>query len=381
MRLKKIPMKRAAQSDEGEPARRKAGSTIADVARLAGVSTATAGRVLGGYGYSSVVKKDKVLAAAKELGYRPNLLARSLITGRTKTIGVVAGDIQSPFYSTILRGISDVAESRGIGVLITNSDESREREVKSVRILLEKQVDGLILSPCSLSGGEHLDAVVASNTPVVQIDRQARGLKGDFVGVSNRASAREAISRLLALGHRRIGVVGELRHSRISIAKFVERLCDQIIDTSLLDPSWQRLHGYIDAHQEAGVPVDAELVRPADSYSVEAAAIQANSLLSQRNRPTALFTTDGLMTAGVMAAISSAGIMIPRDLSLICFDDLDWMAFMPPGIDAIAQPRGAMGEAAARMLLDRIEGKDMPFRRLIMSPHLVERGSAAAPFR
>src|SRR5258708_36260677 len=117
--------------------------TIIEVARSAGVSTATAGRVLGGYGYASGDIKYRVREAAEALGYRPNRLAKSLITGKTQTIGVVAGDIESPFYASVLRGIGDVARGEGFGVIVTNSDEEPALEREAVQLLLEKQVDGL----------------------------------------------------------------------------------------------------------------------------------------------------------------------------------------------------------------------------------------------
>ncbi|RDE08888.1 LacI family DNA-binding transcriptional regulator [Pelagibacterium lacus] len=357
--------------------KRKSGATIADVARLAGVSTATAGRVLGDYGYSSGEKREKVLAAAKSLGYRPNLLARSLITGRTRTIGVVAGDIQSPFYASILRGISDVAERHGIGLIITNSDENLDHEVRSVQLLLEKQVDGMILSPCRPDGGEHLNSALALGIPIVQIDRQVTDLEADFVGVDNRAGAREAIARLLHLGHRRIGMIGELEHPEWTIADFVAQTAAGHMASEALFPSWQRLHGYIEAHMEAGLAVDPLLVRQAGSYSAEAAERQIQILLSAE-RPTAIFTADGLMTAGTMAALGAARISIPAELSIICFDDLDWMGFTQPGIDAVVQPRGAMGEAAAQLLLDRIGGKSEPARRIILGTRIISRGSVVA---
>ena len=132
---------------------------IADVARAAGVSTATAGRVLGGYGYTSDDKKENVLKAAQALGYRPNALARSLITGKTRTLGVVAGDIQNPFYASVLRGISNVAEANGFGLLITNSDELQSREVHSVELLAQKQVDA-VKAPDRIGDIVAIEAVV-----------------------------------------------------------------------------------------------------------------------------------------------------------------------------------------------------------------------------
>ncbi len=351
-------------------------ATITDVARLAGVSTATAGRVLGGYGYSSSEKREKVLKAAEELGYRPNQLARSLITGRTRTIGFVAGDIQSPFYAKILRGVSDVAGDRDFGLLITNSDETVAEEMHAVRLLHEKQVDGMVVSPCDTLGADHLRAA-AEAMPLVLIDREVAGLDVDTVGVDNVGAARGGVARLIAAGHRRIGMVAELLAGQPDgIAAFLDAVRGGTRpDPVALYPSWQRLLGYIDAHDAAGIAVDPGLIAQVGSYSAEAAEPQVLRLLDAPERPTALFTADGVMTAATMAAIGARGLSIPQDISLVGFDDLDWMSFVSPGIDAVAQPRRQLGKAAANMLIERIEGLEVAPRRLKLAARQVQRGS------
>ncbi|MFC3181398.1 LacI family DNA-binding transcriptional regulator [Cypionkella sinensis] len=356
-------------------------ATIADVARLAGVSTATAGRVLGGYGYTSGSKKDQVMKAAEKLGYRPNALARSLITGKTRTIGVVAGDIRNPFYAFVLRGISNVAEKEGFGLLITNSDEDLQQETRAVDLLVEKQVDGLIVSPCDTRDAAHLRALHASGIPLVLIDRAVEALEVDRVGTANVAAARDAVQRLIQTGHRRIGLIAELvEEAEGGVASFIARAqAGEPVESAALYPSWQRLLGYVQAHLVARVPLDPALVRRAGEYSAQAAEHACLSLLSAENRPTALFTTDGTMSEGAMAAIAKLGLTIPGQLSMIGFDDLDWMAFLPPGITTVAQPRMAMGEAATRMLLEQIAGAEIPPRTLLMPAQLIERGSVGKP--
>jgi len=354
-------------------------ATIADVARAAGVSTATAGRVLGGYGYTSDEKKDQVLKAAQRLGYRPNALARSLITGKTNTLGVVAGDIQNPFHASVLRGISNVAEAQGFGLLITNTDENRLKEVRSVELLARNQVDGMIVTPSDTRHARHLHNLRSMGVPLVLIDRAVAGLKVDRVGTDNIAAAQTAVQRLIAEGHRRIGIVAELVEDQgDDLPLFLARaMAGDPVESDLLYPSWQRLLGYIRAHRIASVPVDPALVLGVGSYSAPAAEARVAALLSGAQRPTALFTTDGTMSEGVMRAITALNLTIPGDLSLVCFDDLDWMSFLRPGITTMAQPRLAMGEAAANMLLDRIAGEDVPPRTLLMPAELVERGSVA----
>jgi len=353
--------------------------TIIEVARRAGVSTATAGRVLGGYGYASEEIKEKVRAVAEELGYRPNLLARGLITGKTQTIGVVAGDIESPFYASILRGIADVARNKGFGVIVTDSDEVFQRERDAVQLLMEKQVDGIIVAPCDLESSRHLHDALDAHCPVVQIDRFVQGLRADSVTLDNRGAAREAVQILLRGGHRRIGIVAELEQSPFGdLRTFIGMSSFSSVERGTLFPSWQRLLGYLEAHAEAGVPVDERLVRRVGAYSSAAAREETLDLLRAGNAPTALFTADGLMSAGVMGAISTLGIELPRELSLICFDDLDWMSFLRPSITAIAQPLNEMGRAAARLILARIGGDDTPIEQLVLAPRIRMRDSVTS---
>jgi LacI family transcriptional regulator len=356
--------------------------TIIQVAERAGVSTATAGRVLGGYGYSSDVVRDRVQAAAEALGYRPNGLARGLITGKTQTIGVVAGDISSDFYASAMRGIADVARGEGVGAILTNSDENLDREREAVQLLLEKRVDGLIVSPCALDDSRHLRAAVAAQCPVVQIDRVAEGLLADSVTADNRGAARECVSRLLAAGHTRVAFVAELESTSFGdVPQFAAAAASSSLEPQRLYPSWQRLLGYLDAHRDAGISIDLALVIRVGAYSVDAAKSAVLELLQrdEPGRPTALFAGDGMMSTGAMAAISELDIGIPEDLSFVCFDDLDWMSFVGTGITAVVQPVHQMGTLAANFLLARIGGDTSEYRHVVLPAHLAERGSIASP--
>ena len=354
--------------------------TIAEVAKLAGVSTATAGRALGGYGYSSDEIRNRVRQSAERLGYRPNLLARGLITGKTKTIGVVAGDLQSPFYASILRGISDAAREEGFGLLVTNSDEVLARELDAVRLLLEKQVDGLIIAPCDTERSEHLHRVAKEGIPIVQLDRMVEGLAAGSVTVNNREASRHAVASLISAGHRRIGIVAELeRWGDGDVASFVTGVTTGTINSHTLFPSWQRLFGDVEAHFAVGLDLDHGLIGRVGTYSLAAARRQSRELLTRPVRPTALFTADGLMSAGAIDAIAKLGISIPEDLSLIGFDDLDWMGFFKPGITAVAQPLTEMGRVTARLMLDSLASGAQPLDHLVLQSSLVWRDSVTPP--
>ncbi len=354
--------------------------TIAEVAKLAGVSTATAGRVLGGYGYTSEEIRRRVRQSAESLNYRPNLLARGLITGKTKTIGVVAGDIQSPFYASILRGIADEARVEGFGVIVTNSDEILSREIDSVRLLLEKQVDGLIVAPCDTERADHLRLAVREGVALVQLDRVVEGLDAGSVSVDNREISRHAVASLIAAGHRRIGILAELERWGVGdVATFVRGVANRTIDPNGLFPSWQRLFGYVEAHLAAGVPVDHDMIGRVGTYSLAAARRRSRELLMSGLPPTALFTADGLMSRGAIDAIAELAIAIPDTISMIGFDDLDWMSFFKPGITAIAQPVAEIGQAAARLMLDSLADGKPPRDHFVLQAALVWRGSVAAP--
>jgi LacI family transcriptional regulator len=200
------------------------------------------------------------------------------------------------------------------------------------------------------------------------------------VATDNIAAAEQAVRHLISAGHRRIGIVAELveDEGEGGLDTFLARaIAGEPVESETLYPSWQRLLGYVRAHRIEGLPIDPRLTMRAGSYSAQAAQALVPSLLSRPEPPTAIFTTDGTMSEGAMRAITELKLTIPSDLSLICFDDLDWMSFLRPGITTISQPRLAMGEAAARMLLERIRGEEIPPRTVLMPAELIERGSVA----
>lgn len=182
-------------------------ATIPDVAREAGVSRSTASRALADYGSVSPETRERVQAAATRLGYRPNQLARSMITGRTHTLGVVVADIQNPFFAGVTRGITDTARAAGYQVLLANTDEDHAQERSAVKMLRDKHVDGVIIAPASPSSTAHLAALREDRCPLVLLDREVPSLSTDTVTVDNRGAAEDAVRRLLEAGHRRIGMV------------------------------------------------------------------------------------------------------------------------------------------------------------------------------
>jgi LacI family transcriptional regulator len=327
--------------------------TIRDVAREAGVSQATAARALAGYGYVSEATRLRVRDAATTIGYRPNAVARSLVSGATKTIGVVVGDIENPFFAGAARGIADVLERDGYTLLLANSDEDLARERRAVEALHARQVDGLAVVPSSGDDGAHLAAILREGRPVVLLDRPISGLAADAVLVDNREGAERAVGHLAALGHRRIGLVGD---------------APGIVSTG------ERIDGYRAALADVGAPALDALVSLGGS-SIDEGHRSALRLLGRRDRPSALFTVNNFMTAGALGAIRELGLRIPGDVALVGFDDLDWTTLVDPPISVIAQPVAELGRTVAERLLERLRGDSGPPRETRLTTRLVIRGS------
>jgi LacI family transcriptional regulator len=346
-----------------QPSARSRRPTIQDVARQAGVSVAATGRALGGYGYVSEDVRGRVNAAAAELGYRPNTLARSMITGRSHTIGVVARDIEHPFFARMLRGIADAARAQDVGVILINSDEDVERERAAVQTLLEKRVDGIIVAPADIDATEHLQSAMDEGTPIVLVDRPVRGLAADLVMTDNLKAAEAAVEYLIKLGHERIAIVASQRPES-----------QREIETRLAE--WTT------------APVDG-LVRPGASpsrvrsgpYRAEWAAAQTLAVLDGPERATAIFAADNDMTLGVMTALRNSALRAPEDVSILAFDDLDWATVVQPPLSVVAQPVYELGTIAAQRLLARIGGDESEPRAVLLNTRLIERESTARLLR
>lgn len=297
-------------------------------------------------------------AAAAKVGYRRNSLARSMITGTTHTIGLVVADIENPFFARAARGIADVAHEAGYEVLLANSDEDPVTERAAVQTLSEKRVDGLIVAPASMDDRPHLRDLLARGTPIVLIDRALPGTEADAVVVDNHVAARRAIDHLVGLGHRRIAL---------------------LTSQGLIHTNQERLAGYIDGLQAAGLPVEDELIRMS-MYTREAAEHEAETVLRLADPATAIFTTDNLMSLGAFEAAQRAGRQVPDDVSIVGFDDLEWTTIVRPQLTVVAQPVYELGATAARQLIARITGDDSPFRLSVLETSFIVRDSTGPPF-
>jgi LacI family transcriptional regulator len=344
-------------------------ASLIEVARLAEVSTATAGRALGGYGKVSERTRERVLAAAAELGYRPNSLARSMVTGSTHTIGVVVTDVANPFFATALRGITDVTSPAGFEVLLANTGGELAAEQRAVTVMSEKRVDGMIVAAARPGEAAHLKHAMSAGVPIVLIDRQVSGVPdADSITVDNDRAAAEAVEHLLELGHRRIGVITEAGDQLARVRSGTRRRG--------LFPSAVRLRGYVTALQAAGLPVDESLVASA-RYDRESAYDAMNRLLDLPEPPSAVLCTDNVLASGAYRAAQDRGLRMPAEVSLIGFDDEPWTTLVRPELTVVEQPTYDLGARAGQHLLDRITAGDTPRRpqHIQLSAKLVARSS------
>ncbi|MBB3352599.1 LacI family DNA-binding transcriptional regulator [Rhizobium lentis] len=333
--------------------------TLIDVARAANVSRATAARALNGYGYVGGDAAERVLAAADRLGYRSNRVAQALRRGQLPLIGFMPGDIQNPFFARIAHDVDVDLRAFRHNLLIASSEEDPEQEVELLESLRSLNVRGFIVAPTSADNKEHLVGLVREGTPLVLIDRALPHLACDSVTVDNEGGAREAVSYLIANGHRRIGLIQD--DSRITTAR-------------------GRLAGYIQALQSHGIEVDESLIIVSRS-TVEYAIDATIRLFSRPSRPTAVFTVDSLMTQGALLGLRSMGLAVPHAVSLVGFDDFNLATFTDPQITVVAQPIAQIGPLAVKLLIQRINGSREPPHREQFPTRLVVRGSVSRPSR
>jgi LacI family transcriptional regulator len=299
--------------------------------------------------------REQVLRAARELDYRPNRVARNLRVRATRTVGVVIPDIVNPFFTAMVRGIEDALQSVDYTLLLGNSDGRAERERLYLDTLRAEGVAGILFVP-SNDQPEAYASLGRSGVPVVAIDRSPVGLDVDLVTVTNEDGAHGAVAHLCAHGWRRVGLVGGPSH--LNVARERER-------------------GYERALREAGMPVDPDLVRRAD-FKEQGGYDAMRSLLGLADRPTAVFVANNLMAMGALHAIGDAGLAIPKDVGIVCFDDVPWGAWLQPPLTVVAQPASELGATAARILIGRLHDPAGPARKVVLPTRLVVRASCGA---
>lgn len=344
---------------------------LIDVAKRAKVSRATAARALGGYGLVTEATRERVMAAAAELNYRVNELARSMRSGRSLTIGVVVADISNSFFNSAIRAIIETASKAGYQILVLNTDDDIERERNAVRVLIEKRVDGLIVVPASQNETEHLVVQSEPEVPVVLLDRRVMSSEIDFVITDDRSAAGAAIRHFVAAGHTRIGLLV----ATASIEKYSVTMPDEVVDTVL-----DRVQGATEALAELGLVAEPGWSRYCHS-SVETAHRATFEILSSSEPPTAILATNEEMALGALAAAEELGLQIGEDLSLIAFDDAPWAVVFRPPLSVVRRPVAKLGATAVELLLKKIEDASYRNSRILDTELVVRRSVAMLPKR
>jgi LacI family transcriptional regulator len=333
-------------------------TTLKDVAQKAGSSVSIVSRVLNLKSVKYRISKEteeRVLQAAHALNYRPNQLARGLRLKKTHTIGLVAPDLANPFFSSIIKTVQTVAHEAGYSLIVCDTDEDPALETEHVNLLRGKGVDGMIVMPVGQKYA-HLEALVTSKVPLVIVDRIFQNLAASSVVVDNYGGAFDAVEYLISHGHSRIAIIQGLPNTYT---------CKE------------RLRGYRDALTRYGIPIDGSLIVGKD-FRKQNGYVETKFLLGRSDRPSAIFSTSDLITIGVLEAVAEEGIEVPRDLSIVAFDDIEPAALFRCPITAVAQPKENIGEFAVKMLIEQLKSPaEQGTRQLVLKPTLVVRDSVA----
>ncbi|WEX07260.1 LacI family DNA-binding transcriptional regulator [Chelativorans sp. AA-79] len=327
--------------------------TIKDVARETGLALSTVSNALAGKSLVKPETRAYVLAAAERLGYRASIVARSLRAQRSFAFGVLIEDVANPSASAFVRGVEDVALGAGYTILLGNTDGDLERQVNAMRALIDRQVDGLVLI------SQHLDdervRELLSRVPAVLVQRRHPRVTLDYVGSDNVGGLNEALRYVWRIGHRRVGfVTGPLMSSSAQ----------------------ERLAAFRATAAELGL-ADTESLIFQGRYSFEMGLTAAGFFSGLREPPSCIFASNDVNAIGLIQGLSERGIQVPRDISVVGLDDIELAAIKAVDLTTIRLEKRAIGAAAARLLLKRIDEPDRAPETLILPTQLVVRGTTA----
>jgi LacI family transcriptional regulator len=332
---------------------------IDDVANKAGVSRATVSRVLNNNPKVDADLREKVLAAAKALGYQPNRTARRLRAQSSNVIGLVISDIQNPYFLSVTRGVEDAASAQQMNLILCNSDEDLDKERMYLHVMEAERVAGLIIVPANSSYGKDLNQLKKAGIPIILLDRAVKSVQVDTLKVDNEHGAFEAVTHLIQLGYRRIATIAGSSH---------------------LSTGSERYQGYRSALESVGIAVDDQLVK-VGNFKTESGYTLANELLNASVPPEAIFIANNLMTLGALRALREREVRVPHDVALVGFDDLPWSGELYSPLTAVAQPTYEIGQEAVRLLLRRLADPQAAYQTVVLQPHLNVRESCGVKIR
>ena len=327
--------------------------TMADVARVAGVSKATVSRVINSHVQVDPLLAEAVRRTVRELNYRPSRVARSLRTRQSRVWALIISDVRNSFFTDMVKGVEEIAYEAGYSLVLCNAEEDPAKEASYLELAIAENVAGVILTPEGTA--TNIAPLIDLGIPVVLADRTLAQPDVDSVAVNNVVGARAAVGHLVSGGYERIAcITGPLSKTTGS----------------------ERYDGYREALEVAGIPVDKALVRIADFK--EAGGHRAmEELLKLGEPPDAVFVANNVMTIGALRAISKAGLEIPDDIAVIGFDDMSWASLLRPPLTTVAQPTYDLGVETGRLLVSRLAGYTGAARTVLLSPSLVVRASSA----
>ena len=335
--------------------------TIRDVARLAGVSVATASKVLNKKGSVRPKLEQRVLSATQALDYHPDQVARSLKTRQTRTIGIVIPDVTNPFFTDVIRGVVSEARVQGYSLIFCDSNEDPSLEQTNLKMLFSHRVDGVLLAPTDANAAQ--DHLSRRHFPVVFFDRVPPSFSGSAVVTDNLGAAYDATRHLIGLGHERIAIIT----GRLNLSNGLDRL-----------------EGFRKALQQAGLPLHDEYLQRGD-FLLESGHSCGLRLLQLAVPPTAIFCCNNQMTLGLMRALGELGVACPCRVSVLGFDDFNWTANFSPRLTTVAQPSLEMGKQAVQMLMLKIKSfkervNSDEEKVVVLKAELRVRSSTAVPY-
>lgn len=325
--------------------------SIKDVAQAAGVSVATVSHVLNGTKYVTEATRTLVENAIKKLDYQPNYVARSLRVSQTNIVGLIVPDVSNYFFTSIAKSIEQELSNNGYNLLLCNSQENFEIELKKINALKAQMISGVIIAPANRAF-DYRNVLPDSRYPIVFIDRKTDILQADTVIVNNYEATFEAISLLIQRGHERIGFIKGL---------------DGISTT------YDRLNGYYMALKSHRIDIDPSLVKDGDSTYESGYKIMEEYL--DTTDISAVFVANNLMAVGAMHCLKDRNIEVPKQMAIISFDDYSWSVITSPAMSAIRQPTKEMGRIAAQMLVERIKNDTRAYEEKRLNAELVLRES------
>jgi LacI family transcriptional regulator len=334
-------------------------TTMAEVAKEAGVSITTVSHVLNGTRQVNENTVARVRSAIERTGYRPHSIARALAGARTQSIGLAISGLANPYFMDVIAAIESEAAAQGHTLLIADTHDEPEKELQMVQELVLRRVDGVVLAPSAEAEENALRYLSTQSLPVVLVDRFLP-VSVDQVGTDNEEPTAQLVEHLVELGHRRIGLVAGREG---------------------LSTTQERMAGYQTGLTRSGLPADDSLVAFGASEH-EPARVATHDLLAADNPPTALVAANNAMTIGVLHALRERGLTVPDDIALVAFDDFEWSDIFEPRLTAIAQPSREIGATAVRLLMARLEEPDRPPQSIRLPATFVHRASCgcqAAP--